>query len=159
MPTSIVSNRDPTFTSKFWQELFKLEGTQLNMITSYHPQIDGQMEVVTKFLETYLHCFALQKQHEWFQCFPLAEWWYNTTYHDTTKMTPYDSFYGKQPPSLTTYLPRTSKVQAIETLLQNSDWTLDALNDNLVRDQNRMKQQVDQHRYEIYFEVGDMVFL
>jgi hypothetical protein len=29
MPTSIVSDQDPTFTNKFWQELFKLQGTQL----------------------------------------------------------------------------------------------------------------------------------
>ena len=55
MPTSIVSDRDPTFTSKFWQELFKLQGTQLKMSTSYHPQTDGKIEAVNKFLEMYLH--------------------------------------------------------------------------------------------------------
>jgi hypothetical protein len=37
MPISIVSDCDPTFTITFWKELFKLQGTQLNMITSYHP--------------------------------------------------------------------------------------------------------------------------
>jgi hypothetical protein len=30
MPHSIVYDRDPTFTSNFWQELFKLQGTQLH---------------------------------------------------------------------------------------------------------------------------------
>jgi hypothetical protein len=42
MPHSIVSDHDPTFTSNFWQELFKLQGTQLHLITTYHPQTDGQ---------------------------------------------------------------------------------------------------------------------
>jgi hypothetical protein len=37
MPHSIVSDRDPTFTSNFWQEMFKLQGTQLHLITAYHP--------------------------------------------------------------------------------------------------------------------------
>jgi hypothetical protein len=37
MPHSIVSDRDPTFASNFWQELFRLQGTQLHLNTSYHP--------------------------------------------------------------------------------------------------------------------------
>lgn len=38
MPAAIVSDRDRIFTSSFWQELFKLSGTQLRMNTSYHPK-------------------------------------------------------------------------------------------------------------------------
>jgi hypothetical protein len=37
MPHSIVFDRDPTFTSNFWKELFKLQGTQLHLNTTYHP--------------------------------------------------------------------------------------------------------------------------
>jgi hypothetical protein len=58
MPHYIVSYHDPTFTSNFWQELFKLQGTQLHLSSTYHPQTDGQTKVVNKCLETYLRCFA-----------------------------------------------------------------------------------------------------
>jgi len=42
MPSVIISDRDRVFTSAFWQELFKLTETTLNMSSSYHPQTDGQ---------------------------------------------------------------------------------------------------------------------
>jgi hypothetical protein len=95
MPTFIMSDRDLTFTNTFWQEFFKLQGTQLNMSTTYLPQIDGQTKVVNKYLETYLRSLSSKKQHQWVQWLPLAEWWYNTSYHIETKMTPYEMVYGQ----------------------------------------------------------------
>jgi hypothetical protein len=140
IPTSIVFDRDPNFTSTFWQELFKLQGTQLNMRTTYHPQYDDQTKVVNKCLETYLRYFSSNKQHQCVQWLPLAKWWYNTSYHTTTKMTPYEAVYGQRPPTVITYLPGTSKVQSIDTMWQGRTTTLVALKDNLHMAQNRMKQ-------------------
>ena len=51
MPQSIVSDKDVVFTSKFWQELFKLQGSNLAVSSVYHPQKNGQTEVVNRSLE------------------------------------------------------------------------------------------------------------
>ena len=45
-PKIIVSDRDPIFTGHFWTELFSCLGTQLAHSLSYHPQYDGQTDIV-----------------------------------------------------------------------------------------------------------------
>lgn len=89
MPKSIISDRDPIFVSKFWQEFFTMSGTKLKMSSAYHPQSDGQTEVVNRCLEQYLGSFIHQWPRKWHSFLPSAELWYNTTFHSSAGMTPY----------------------------------------------------------------------
>lgn len=143
MPSSIVSDRDPIFTSNFWQELFRLQGTTLCMSTSYHPQTDGQTEVVNRCLENYLRCLSSDRPTTWIKWLPMAEWWYNTTYHISTGITPYEALYGQKPPSLLHYAPGGTTVAAAEQLLQDREVILKLLKEHLATSQHRMKQIAD----------------
>jgi hypothetical protein len=42
IPKTIMSNRDPKFTSDFWKGLFKGFRTNLNFNITYHPEFDGK---------------------------------------------------------------------------------------------------------------------
>ena len=102
-PKSIVSDRDKVFLSHFWRELFRLAGTKLNHSTAYHPQTDGQTEVVNRGVETFLGCFCGEKPKEWVKWILWAEYWYNTTYQRAIGVTLFQAVYGHLPPPLEYY--------------------------------------------------------
>ncbi|GJP70424.1 hypothetical protein CLOP_g1367, partial [Closterium sp. NIES-67] len=51
LPSAIISDRDPKFTSKFWQETWEQYGTRLQFSSAYHPQTDGQTERTNQTME------------------------------------------------------------------------------------------------------------
>jgi hypothetical protein len=159
MPTSIVSDRDPTFPSAFWKELFRLQGTSLCMSTSYHPQSDGQTEIVNKCLENYLRCFTHDRPKQWSSWLPWAEYWYNTTWHASIKMTPFEAVYGTPPSRLLSYVPGTTTVDAVDVLLRDRTQLITLLRHNMKQAQQRMKKYADLRRSEREFEVGQQVYL
>jgi hypothetical protein len=58
VPQSMVSNRDPMFTSRFWRELMHLMGTKLHKTSAFHPQSNGQSEAANRVIVIYLRCFT-----------------------------------------------------------------------------------------------------
>jgi len=131
MPRSILSDRDPLFVSNFWQELFKLQKRVLKMSSSYHPETDGQTEVVNRCLETYLRCFATEQSRNWSEWLAWAELWYNTTFHVSTGTTPFEAVYGRKPPIVIRFLRGETKVEAIAEELEDRDEALKQLKYNL----------------------------
>ncbi|MCI71289.1 retrotransposon protein, partial [Trifolium medium] len=54
IPSSLISDRDPRFTSRFWESLQEALGTKLRLSSAYHPQTDGQTERTIQSLEDLL---------------------------------------------------------------------------------------------------------
>ncbi|XP_077242590.1 uncharacterized protein LOC143883117 [Tasmannia lanceolata] len=156
LPKSIVSDRDPIFTSKFWTELFRLSGTSLNLSSAYHPQSDGQSEVLNRCVEQYLRAFSQDNPRNWHKHLLWAEYSYNTSFHSTIQMTPFEAVYGKAPPTLNTYIPGTTSVEAVDTELQHRDEILNRLRANLTQAKSRMKDRVDHKRVDKHFDIGSL---
>ncbi|KAL0542645.1 hypothetical protein IC582_008834 [Cucumis melo] len=158
-PISIVSDRDKVFLSQFWTELFRLSGTKLHKSTAYHPQSDGQTEVVNRGVETYLRCFCNEKPKEWIKWLPWTEYWYNTTYQRSIGMTPFQVVYGRQPPTIVSYGSSPSKNSTVEEMLQERDIVLVSLREHLRLAQEQMKSYADRKRRDVEFSVGEYVLL
>lgn len=156
---TIVSDRDTIFLIKFWEELFSIQGVALHHSSSYHPQTDGQTEAVNKCLEGYLRCMCGDRPKEWIYWLSLAEWWYNTNFHSSTHLTPYEVVYGQHPPLHIPYFPQGSIIEAVDRSLQAREETIRLLKHHLLMAQQRMKQQTDKKRSERVFEVGDLVYV
>ncbi|CAM8990808.1 unnamed protein product [Rhodiola kirilowii] len=159
MPNNIVSDRDPIFMSSFWKELFQLQGTRLTHSSAYHPQTDGQTEVLNRILEDYLRFFVNDNQTNWPELLPWAELHYNTAHHSATQLTPFEAVYGHAPLTLKDYSPGSSPVAAIDQLLTTRTHLISQLKDNLARARLRMTQQANKHRKDVEFKEGDWVYV
>ncbi|XP_042017275.1 uncharacterized protein LOC121765260 [Salvia splendens] len=159
MPAKIVSDRGAVFVGAFWKEFMTLLGVELLYSTAYHPETDGQSEVVNRCLQCYLRCSMGEKPHSWVQWLGLAEYWYNTTYHSSIRMTPFEALYGFPPPLHVPYLPGDSDIEAIDIALRDREEMIVILKKNIEKAAARMKKQADLHRFDREFQIGDWVWL
>lgn len=75
-----MSDRDPVFTSSFWSELFHLTGSKLHLSSAFHPQSDGQTEVVNRVIGMYLRCLSGDRPKDWLRWLPWVEFYYNSSF-------------------------------------------------------------------------------
>lgn len=158
-PSSIVSDRDRIFLSSFWKELFCLQGTKLVRSTAFHPQTDGQSEIVNKALETFLRCFINGHPKQWAKWVSWAELCYNTSPYSTINMTPFQTLYGHPPPHLVRFGHSSTALDSLEQLLQERDAMLDEIQFNLVKAQQTIQHYANTKHRELSLNEGDLVFL
>ncbi|WVZ63784.1 hypothetical protein U9M48_013389 [Paspalum notatum var. saurae] len=149
-PVSIVSDRDPVFTSNFWRDLFKMAGVKLGMSTAFHPQTDNRRSSTKQLLY-------------WL---PWAEFCYNTSYHTALRATPFQVVYGCTPPAFVPFQLGKAWTSSVDDLLKERDVFLAEVGERLLQAQqyaqryyNSHQRYYNSHHRELEFLVGDWVWL
>lgn len=162
LPRVIVSDRDPRFTSKFWNTLFTLCDTKLAMSTAYHPQTDGQSERANRTIEDILRAFCHDRQDTWDERLAAAEFAYNNSVNATTGYTPFFLDTGRHPHTPATLLSGTTRPGHNATSEQFlSIWHSDISHaqDNIRAAQARQARYANTMRRDVTFKCGDRVLL
>ncbi|KAA3456128.1 DNA/RNA polymerases superfamily protein [Gossypium australe] len=156
---SIVSDRDPRFTSRFWKKLQEALGTKLHFSLAFHPQTDGQSERIIQILEDMLRCCILEFNGSWGQYLPLIEFAYNNSFQTSIKMVPYEALYGRKFRTPLHWTERSENKLHKVDLIKDSEQKVKLIRDCLKAASDRQKSYADLKRKDIEFEIGDKVFL
>ncbi|KAL0291382.1 UNVERIFIED_CONTAM: Transposon Ty3-G Gag-Pol polyprotein [Sesamum angustifolium] len=130
--TSIVSDRDPQFTSHFWESMRRTLGTKLHFSTAFHPQTDGQSERTIQILEDLMRACVIEFRGNWDDHLPMMEFAYNNSF--------------------------TPLLAWARTKLCTEE-NVEVRSVGILKAQDRQKSYVDKHRREMEYDVGEKVFL
>ena len=158
-PVSIVSDRDPQFTSQFWPSLQRALGTRLHFSTGFHPQTDGQSERTIQTLEDMLRACVLEFKRSWDRHIPLMEFAYNNTYQSSIEMAPYEALYGRKCRTPLCWDEVGERKLLGPEIVQVTTDNVKVIRDRLKIEQDRQKSYADNRKRDLEFQVGDQVFM
>ena len=159
IPISIISDRDPRFTSRFWGKLQEAMGTRLNFSTAFHPQTDGQSERVIQILEDMLRSCAIDYEGSWDRHIPLVEFVYNNSFQSSIGMAPYEALYGRKCRTPLCWTELSERKVIGPDLIRETEEKVKIIREKLKVATDRQKSYTDMKRKDIRYEVGEKVFL
>lgn len=137
LPSVLISDRDPRFTSNFWRALMDHLGVSLHMTAAFHPQSDGQAERHNRTIQDMLRAYVNPaSRNDWDLHLTALEFAYNISKHRATGYSPFYMLYG-QNPNTPARLLRTapSSSPAVDEFLANITSTLAQARSNLTKNQ------------------------
>ena len=159
VPISIVSNRDPRFTSRFWSSLQDAMGTRLHFSTAFHPQTDGKSERTIQTLEDMLRACVIEFKGRWDMHLSLMEFAYNNSYQSSIGMAPFEALYGRKFCTPVCWDEVGERRLIGPELVQITLDKIQIVRDRLKIARDRQKSYADKRRRDLQFKVGDRVFL
>src|SRR5438045_1759328 len=98
--TMIISDHRPQFISTFWDEFNQILGTKIKLLTTFHPQTDGQTENANQYINQQLCPFINYYQDNWSELIHIVDFAATALPHDSTGLSSFMVEMG--------YKPRTS---------------------------------------------------
>jgi hypothetical protein len=147
-PKTIVSDRDIRFMSYFWKTLWPLVGTKLKFFAAYHPQTDGQTEVVNRSLGNLLKCLVGDHARTWDSILPIAQFAYNNSVNRTIGMSQFKVVHGykaRKPLDLLPMSPQVRMSESAEAFARHIHDLHKDINNHIHLSNTRYKVQVDSH--------------
>ena len=164
MPSRIIGDRDPRWTSAVWNSLARLLDTRLALSTSKHPQTDGQTEVMNQHLETMLRAYVQDDRADWANWLDILQFAYNNSFQSAHKSRPAELLLGYKPRSPLDFL-KEHGLSAVEGQHELRARLLElaahreAARDAIKRSTDRQAFQFDKGRKPPQLEVGDEVLI
>ena len=159
VPVSIVSDRGPQFTLRFWHKLQEAWGTKLDFSTAFYPQTDGQFERTIQTLEDMLRMCVMDFGGSWEKYLPLVEFAYNNSYHSTIGMAPYEALYGRKCRSPSCWMEVGDRELEGPELIRETSEKVPIIQERMRTAFSQQKSYADPRRLDVQFGVGDHVFL
>jgi len=94
-PVFLHSDQGRNFDSNLMHEIYELMGLKKTRTTAYHPQSDGLVERQNRALQEILSTFVVEHQNDWDEMLDQAVFAYNTSVHESTKVSPYEMVFGR----------------------------------------------------------------
>jgi hypothetical protein len=89
IPQTTIFDRDRRFLRTFWSSLWSLLDTKITKSTTFHPQTDGQIEVVNQMIVHILCIYNSKHPCTWDESLPYVQHSYNEALHSSTGHSPF----------------------------------------------------------------------
>ena len=160
LPESIVSDRDPKFTSMWWKELHRVLGSKLLMSTAFHPQTDGLTERINRSIAQIIRSVISADQLDWFDKLPMVEFAINSSSSATTGFAPFEINYTAMPRLMDRIGLQKSESKGVQEFVEAAVQRLNDAYDSVIHHRVFQKVQADKRRWkEADIKVGDKVYL
>lgn len=159
LPTEVVSDRGPQFTSVFWREFCTLLGATASLLSGYHPQSNGQTERTNQQMEAAQRCMVTKHPSSWAPQLLWVEYAHNTLTSSSTGLSPFQCAYGFKPP-LFPALEKDVTCPSVEAFIKRCHRVWTQASNTLLRSGQRSSTAANRRRSKApVYQVGQKVWL